>query len=63
MGKLGPGASALVYDGALREQLKKETGCFAGKEQSKWPDVPRAHGIPSLYLLKGDDDLQFVKEW
>ena len=52
-----------MYDGALREQLKQETGCFAGKEQSKWPDVPRAHGIPSLYLLKGDDDLQFVKEW
>ena len=52
----------LDYENAAREGLKQQTGCFAGSEQGKWPDVGRKHGLPSLFKVEGDG-ISLVKEW
>lgn len=36
---------------ALRNGLKVKYGCFAGKEQSLWPEVKRRGGIPSMVVV------------
>eukprot|EP00656_Telonema_subtile_P020468 TRINITY_DN2158_c0_g1_i1.p1 TRINITY_DN2158_c0_g1~~TRINITY_DN2158_c0_g1_i1.p1 ORF type:complete len:153 (-),score=35.95 TRINITY_DN2158_c0_g1_i1:364-822(-) len=52
------------YTSELRQELKQETGCFAGSEQSNWPEVTRLHGIPTLFTLdEAGDQAVFVKEW
>ena len=54
---------AIGYESELRSELKQTTGCFAGSEQSNWPEVSRQHGIPSLYTLDEVDGIVFVHEY
>eukprot|EP00746_Dinoflagellata_sp_MGD_P118423 gnl/MRDRNA2_/MRDRNA2_54605_c0_seq1.p1 gnl/MRDRNA2_/MRDRNA2_54605_c0~~gnl/MRDRNA2_/MRDRNA2_54605_c0_seq1.p1 ORF type:complete len:184 (+),score=51.33 gnl/MRDRNA2_/MRDRNA2_54605_c0_seq1:47-553(+) len=44
----------IKYDDPMREQLKQKYGCFAGKEQEKWPEAERRSGIPSLVVVEAD---------
>lgn len=54
----------VAVEDTLATTLKKQTGCFAGSEQEKWPDVKRCHGIPSLFKLDAEgENLVLVKEW